>query len=461
MKRSLPLHIRYLPLVAGVLGALAVWLVLETLVWIEQDRRQQAERAAVQAEVSTVRSRLESEMNATLSLSLGLSTFVLTKPDFTEADLVRVAGSLIRMQPAIRSVVIAPDNEIRYIYPLAGNEKALGLRYLETPSQRDAVLRMMREQRPIAAGPIELAQGGTGIINRIPILFTRPDGGTFYWGLAAVAIDPFPIFRLAGIRNEASETMRYALRGRDGLGAEGEVFLGDPALFAHPDAVLMDVVIPGGSWQLAALQQVAREHAAWNQFVMALLALFAGGLAAYAVSAHQRIRSLALHDNLTGLANRHQFALRAQDMFAQAQRSGCRLTLLNIDIDDFKTINDTYGHAAGDVVLIHIANRLRACCRETDLVARLGGDEFVVLLPDTPTGEALNTLLERLQRVIEVSVPGAQTPIPLHISVGVAHCSEATPTLDALMHEADSAMYRAKADEASPLSPPDRRAPRP
>lgn len=444
MKRSLPVHIRYLPLAAGVLGALAVWLALETLVWIEQDRRQQAERAAVQAEVSTVRSRLESEMNATLSLSLGLSTFVLTKPDFTEADLVRVAGSLIRMQPAIRSVVIAPDNEIRYIYPLAGNEKALGLRYLETPSQRDAVLRLMREQRPVTAGPIELAQGGTGIINRIPILFTRPDGGTFYWGLAAVAIDPFPIFRLAGIRNEASETMRYALRGRDGLGAEGEVFLGDPALFAHPDAVLMDVVIPGGSWQLAALQQVAREHAAWNQFVMALLALFAGGLAAYAVSAHQRIRSMALHDNLTGLANRYQFTLRGQDLFALARRTGCHLTLLNIDIDNFKSINDNYGHAAGDAVLVYVANTLRACCRESDLLARVGGDEFVVLLPDTPAGPSLEALLNRLRAAIDVVLPGSDDTIRLSISIGVATCDSSTPSLDTLMQKADEAMYRAK-----------------
>ena len=462
MKHSLPILTRWLPWGAGLLAAVVVGLLLEALTWMEADRREQAERAAVQAEVATARSRLESEMNATLSLSLGLSSFVLAKPDFTEADLIQVAGALVRMQPSIRSVAIAPDNQIRYIYPRAGNEKALGLRYLETPSQRDAVLRLMREQRPVTAGPVELAQGGVGIINRIPILFTRPDGSMHYWGLASVVIDPYPVFRLAGIREDAPGATRYALRGRDGQGAEGEVFLGEPALFTHPDAVLMEVVIPGGSWQLAAVQQApARAHTVWNQIVMALLALFAGGVVAYAVSAHQRIRNLALHDNLTGLANRHQFALRARDMFAQAQRSGCRLTLLNIDIDGFKSINDTYGHAAGDVVLIHVASRLRACCRETDLLARLGGDEFVVLLPDTPAGDALNALLERLQGVIEVSVPGAQAPIPLRISVGMASCSEATPTLDALMHEADAAMYRAKAAGGQPPPLPDRRAPRP
>jgi len=231
---SPPDRLRRLPFAAGVLVACAVWLLLQTFVWLDQDRRHQAERAVLQAEAATVRSRLESELNATLSLSLGLSTFVLAKPDFSQADLAQVAASLIRLQPAIRSVALAPDNVIRYIYPLAGNQKALGLRYLETPAQRDAVLRLMREQRPVTAGPIELAQGGLGIINRIPVIFTRPDGSPHYWGLASVAINPLPIFERAGIRSDTRDNVRYALRGKDGLGAQGEVFLETPPCLTTP-----------------------------------------------------------------------------------------------------------------------------------------------------------------------------------------------------------------------------------
>ena len=444
-RASPPDRLRRLPLAAGVLVACAVWLLLQTFVWLDQERRHQAERAVLQAEAATVRSRLESELNATLSLSLGLSTFVLAKPDFSQADLAQVAASLIRLQPAIRSVALAPDNVIRYIYPLAGNQKALGLRYLEVPTQRDAVLRLMREQRPVTAGPIELAQGGVGIINRIPIIFTRPDSSPHYWGLASVAINPLPIFERAGIRSDTRDSVRYALRGKDGLGARGEVFLGDAALFDDPNAVLMEVVIPGGSWQLAACPLApADEYGLWVQVLLGVLAAVAGALMAYSLSAHQRIRSMALHDHLTGLANRRQFKLRGQDLFALARRSGCHLTLLNIDIDDFKSINDTYGHAAGDAVLVYVANTLRRCCRESDLLARVGGDEFVVLLPDTPAGPPLDALLDRLHAAIDVMLPGAEVPIRLHISIGVATCSDATPTLDALMHEADEAMYRAK-----------------
>jgi diguanylate cyclase (GGDEF)-like protein len=436
---------RKLPWIAGVLVAGGVWAVLQSFVWLEQARRNQAERAVLQAEAATVRSRLESELNATLSLSLGLSTFVLVKPDFSQADLAQVAASLIRLQPAIRNVALAPDNVIRHVYPLAGNQKALGLRYLETPAQRDAVLRLMREQRPVTAGPINLAQGGVGIINRIPIIFTQPDGASRYWGIASVVVNPYPVFERAGIRTDPAGAVRYALRGRDGLGAQGEVFLGEAGLFNDPDAVLMDVVIPGGRWQLAARAQAPADGTGvWVQALLVLLAAGAGTLTAYSLLVHQRIRSMALHDHLTGLANRHQFKLRGQDMFALARRNGCHLTLLNIDIDDFKSINDTYGHAAGDAVLVHVANTLRTCCRESDLLARVGGDEFVVLLPNTPAGPPMDALLERLHGAIDVALPGTDATIRLHISIGVATCSDATPSLDALMNQADESMYRAK-----------------
>lgn len=437
---------RYLPYMAGVLAAFIVLFLLQTFVRLNHDRSAQAARAALQGEAATVRARLESELNATLSLSLGLSAFVLSQPNFSERELARVAGSLIRLQPAISSVAIAPDNVIRYIYPRAGNEKALGLNYMDTPAQRDAVLRLMREQHPVVAGPLQLVQGGVGIVNRIPIVLAQPDGSLRYWGLVSVAIKPQPIFERAGILpDEPPNGLHFALRGKDGKGAQGDVFLGDAALFDAPGTVLMEVVIPGGSWQLAVNRSLPRTRPGIVvQGLILLLSAVVGALVAYSLLAHQRIRSMALHDPLTGLANRYQFNLRGQDLFFLAKRSGRPLSMLNIDIDDFKGINDTHGHAAGDAVLKEVAGTLRTCCRESDLIARVGGDEFVVLLPDTPQGPALTALMDRLRATIHIVLPGSDTPTKLRLSVGAVSCSETTPTLESLMHLADEAMYRAK-----------------
>ena len=428
------------------------WSLLQSLVWLERDRRHQAERAVLQAEAATVRARLESELNASLSLSLGLSSFVLADPDFSEAAMAQVAASLLRVQPAIRSVALAPDNVIRYIYPRAGNEKALGLRYMDTPSQRDAVLRLMRERRPVIAGPIQLVQGGVGLVNRIPILFTEADGGTRYWGLASVAIDPLPIFEHAGLgRDGVQADLQFALRGKDGLGARGEGFLGDIGLFDDPAAIVMDVIIPGGSWQLAARARNGPAELTWGvQGLVLLLALLAGALTAYSLAAHHRIRALALHDSLTGLANRRQFMLRGDALFALAKRGRRPLTLLNIDIDDFKAINDTFGHAGGDAVLGQVAQALRASCRASDLIARVGGDEFLVLLPDTALGIELDALLQRLRTTVDAVLPGVPPPAQPGLSIGFASCSNNTPTLDALMRQADESMYQAK-QSSSPV----------
>ncbi len=442
-------HPRLTTLAAGIV----TFFMLESFIHVESDRRLQIELNVVQAHVSSVRATLESELNASLSLSLGLSTFVLTNPTYTDEQFDQVAASLMHIRPGIRSVAMAPDNIIRNVYPLEGNEKALGLRYLDSPTQKDAVLRLMREQRPVIAGPVELVQGGLGLINRIPILFTQQDGTKRYWGLASVAVDPTPIFEKAGISGPTKDGLEFAMRGRDGLGADGEVFLGDPALFHDPHAVLMDIFIPGGSWQMAARPANMAATYLSNvgtlplQIFAGLLALVVAGMAHATLMAHRRMRAMALKDSLTGLANRHQFNIRGQALFTLAKRSGRALTLLNMDLNDFKLVNDSYGHDVGDQLLIHVANQLRKCFRESDLLARVGGDEFLALLPDTAMDSHLEVLLHRIRDAVSSPLPVISPELRAKISIGVASYSQATPAFDDLLREADDAMYKEKVSE--------------
>lgn len=161
-----------------------------------------------------------------------------------------------------------------------------------------------------------------------------------------------------------------------------------------------------------------------------------------AALAMEQVKYLAQHDGLTGIANRMLFVELANHRIALARRQNQSLALLAVDLDGFKAVNDTDGHAAGDRVLKQAAARLEASCREADIAARLGGDEFVVLLGSTDAANAERTG----ERLIEaLAQPYAGTGQPVSASVGLAFFPEHGQTLEALMGSADAALYEAKA----------------
>ncbi|MDQ3228796.1 MAG: diguanylate cyclase, partial [Pseudomonadota bacterium] len=160
-------------------------------------------------------------------------------------------------------------------------------------------------------------------------------------------------------------------------------------------------------------------------------------------ASRQELELLARADSLTGLANRRQFDERLALALARSRRHGTPITLLFLDIDYFKRINDSLGHLAGDAVLKEFARRLSACVRAEDLLARLGGDEFVMLVEDAATTEYAEVIARKLiECVIQPSqVDGADTSITT--SIGIAFCLRAT-SAEELLWYADKALYVAK-----------------
>jgi diguanylate cyclase (GGDEF)-like protein/PAS domain S-box-containing protein len=157
----------------------------------------------------------------------------------------------------------------------------------------------------------------------------------------------------------------------------------------------------------------------------------------------------ALHDSLTGLANRAKLLDRLRLAQARALRGGVRVGLLFCDLDDFKAVNDTHGHAVGDQVLVAVAQRLSSAVRPSDTVARLGGDEFVVLIDPAPEEETLDHLVRRLEEAVVQPVDlGALTVVP-GVSIGRHLTSPrgedgAPVPVEAILQGADTAMYAVK-----------------
>ncbi len=163
------------------------------------------------------------------------------------------------------------------------------------------------------------------------------------------------------------------------------------------------------------------------------------------------LRQLAMSDALTGVPNRRAFEERADQIIGTRLAAGRSVSLLMIDVDHFKSINDNHGHPAGDEVLKTVARRCREALRDRDLFARFGGEEFVALL-DTTQSEEVATIAERLRSIIAgTPIPAGGAMLDVHISVGAAagrqeaeEQGDGTPLLPHLIARADDALYQAK-----------------
>lgn len=162
--------------------------------------------------------------------------------------------------------------------------------------------------------------------------------------------------------------------------------------------------------------------------------------------AEAHIAHLALHDPLTELPNRRFFIELASKAVSHAQRSGEGFALIAVDVDDFKRVNDVHGHAAGDALISVIARRIAATVREVDVAARFGGDEFVILQAAAGQPKQAIALAERLLDVLPAPIRLEAAEVTVSVSIGVALYPEDGETVDALLRNADVAMYRAKAD---------------
>ncbi len=216
---------------------------------IEQVKQQLDERAAA------LKARIYSNIYAVS----GVKSLVAMNPDLTQDDFSRAMAVQFREQPDLRNIGLARDMVIRFMYPLEGNEAAVGLDYRKQPEQIEAVRRARRLNKIVLAGPLSLVQGGEGLIARIPIHVADPASGQErFWGFASVVMDTESMFAGAGIMaNDGA--LRISLRGRDARGPEGEVFLGDASLFER-DPVIQTIELPYGSWQLGAISAAGWSH---------------------------------------------------------------------------------------------------------------------------------------------------------------------------------------------------------
>lgn len=557
-----------------VLFSMAIFLVLALLVHFgvttERARLEQNLRTRVTQDALHHQARLEAEVNANVFLANGMVAHIVAQEGEVGDSMIPAMQALRQYGRHIRNIGIAPGNRVTHVYPLEGNQAAIGLYYPDIPAQWAPIRRAIDSRGPVLAGPVLLRQGGSGLISRTPVFM--PDGT--YWGVVSLVLDSDSLFRAVGLAQHTGD-IRYALRGKDGLGKMGETFLGPPELFEQ-DAQTFDITIPGGSWQLAALPA-----GGWNKSRPGPMMLEAAGLAlaltasvilhSYLrgrrriVDSEQRLRAFLdttrdavividehglvqefnpaaermfgyeavemlgtsvnalmpndmaeqhdgylaspramlsrdmtggrqvnarrrdgsefpvevtvgearvngrrLHvgvvrditerrafenklvefatiDSLTGALNRRAFMEAAHAALTLARRHGRPLSLLMLDADHFKTVNDTHGHHVGDAVLMRLSALARTCVRGTDSFGRLGGEEFAILLPETDGEHAIEVAERLLSTVRSAEVAGDEGAIVrFTVSIGLVALGSDIADVEELLRRADRALYRAK-----------------
>ncbi|WP_206517302.1 EAL domain-containing protein [Mesorhizobium sp. M7A.F.Ca.US.008.03.1.1] len=584
---------------ANLPAAIAFVVLVICAVLADRENRivsDQLARADVSAKVNIIRAKLEGNINGNLQLTRGLVSAIVTEPYMGQQRFAALASNLFEQESQLRNIAGAPDLVISLMYPMPGNEKAIGLDYRKNNAQRTAALRARDLRVPVLAGPVDLAQGGQGFIGRFPVFVKTAGGGERFWGIVSVVVDVERLYKASGLF-DADLDIEIALTGKDGLGGTGDRFFGGERV-TRADPVTAEVHLPSGSWQIAAIPRGGWAASAKNPWalraIMALagalvvlpilvagrlfgerqknfaelrrlsgrleLALDASGIGVWehniatnelvwddrvneiygrpadrkprgyddwasAIHPHDieraqqdfdaaaavkgpyssqyrivhpngeirhvrtratyfqgrndtpkmigaewdvtsdvvlnenlvrerqlselrnaelelakgRIEHVALHDSLTGLPNRRYL----DEMLATTARRGERTALLHLDLDRFKQINDTLGHAAGDAMLMHASKVIKANAGAADFVARIGGDEFVVICGGRDDPE-LAALADRIIEEMRQPVNFRGHQCRFGVSIGVA--ANTGEGLDArqLLVNADLALYRAK-----------------
>lgn len=239
-----------------ILFAIAAGVILEKFL---TEHHLQDQQITATNQLASVKSSVESAVNLNLNLVEGLTAFISANPNLSQEDFAKLASAILDKNPALRNIAAAPDLVIRYMYPIKGNEAAIGLDYNKNEQQKKAALQAVETKSTIVAGPLQLVQGGIAFISRTPVFIksNNENEPERFWGLISSVLDTNKFYELAGLSSEKLD-LTIAIRGRDSLGQSGDVFFGDAALFSD-EVVETFINLPHGSWYM-----VGKPKNGWN-----------------------------------------------------------------------------------------------------------------------------------------------------------------------------------------------------
>ncbi len=345
---------------------------------------------------------LQDFKNQNISLLAGFSAYIQMNERHTDDEINTYLNYLLRDHlNDIKNIGVFEDTTIKWMYPMEGNESAIGVDLSKVPEQAEDVKRVKNNLETLFVGPVNLIQGGVGFIIRMPLLKNDQ-----FWGMVSIVLKAEQAF---GFIDSFSEQNRveYLITYAD---QETKVIYGNPEVLSMSPLKFRTDVTMGG-WDVYTVPKNGwqnQDRLLWIMFIIAIIVavlisrFMYNSIINYNLMASDKValEQKYLLDRFTGIYTREHFNQRVREEIKQIERYDYPISMIYFDLDHFKNVNDTYGHASGDKVLLQVVDAVKSIIRAGDVFARWGGDEFILLLPHTDLEGAL-ILGERIRFDIE------------------------------------------------------------
>lgn len=386
--------------------------------------------------------QLTNSVSATINQVYPLRALVLGRGG-QGLNLYSYGDALLHKRNDLRNVLIAPGGVVSSVYPLQGNEAVIGLNLLgvENASYQEAQ-NARRSKDVVLAGPYKLRQGGEALTGRLAVFIPQADGTEKYWGLVSVTMDYPKLFSDAALDYLQRNDYYYSLEKKNGNALEH-------LLSYNPDKMKEPEIVPFNLFNMSFVlcAEPADGWYDYNLFKLGLLATLGISFLLSYVLGHiiesgSNWQEKATKDSLTGLLNRDAaFKMVKRTLQADSFEKGAFIVL---DVDNFKSVNDLFGHQIGDTVLKDVAKSLKINCRESDIIGRLGGDEFIIFMSYAGSNNFLENKLKSLREHLANTITYNGNSLTVTASMGVALTEDGEKEYKELYSKADEALYHVK-----------------
>lgn len=429
------------------------------------ERARASERQQQLTEAAAVHGALVQQLvDRTLSITYAVAA-VLQQNPADLAHIERVSNKLLPLYAGVDNLQLSPGGVVRHIFPATAHQGPMGHDLLNDPRSRaEAELTIAVRDLHIAV-PAKPRQDKPGFIGRYPVFVADEHGNQHFWGFVSAVVFLDTIAKFGQFNRLDQQALAYQLWRTHPITGEPQTLLRSAAPVTEVTASA-SIGVPRGRWQLT-VSPVAPDSffdsLRWTGVPLLVLVSAAAAALARSMlmrpvelaqmvrrrtraleSANAHLKQRATHDGLTGLGNRALLEHDLSQAIADAQRNRGQFAVLLLDLDDFKSINDSLGHRAGDAMLQEVARYLRRCIRGEDAIYRLGGDEFVVVLNPLDDVHAAGAVARKI--LAEVARPRLIQGRETHLttSLGVVIYPQDAGDAESLLSLADVAMYRAK-----------------